>query len=196
VLAFVGRLQPLKAPDVAVRVLGELRRAERPLDVELLVVGGPSGNGGMEPERLRALAVAEGVADRVSFLPALSQERLADVFRAADLTLVPSHSEAFGLVALESQACGTPVVAARVGGLQHAVGENTTGRLVPGHDPADHAAAVAALLGNPRRLAAMSVAAARFAQAHGWSVTADRLLDVYAELQPAALLTAALERTS
>jgi D-inositol-3-phosphate glycosyltransferase len=182
VLAFVGRLQPLKAPDVAVRALALLRRQWPELDVELLVVGGPSGSGVEEPQRSAALARQEGVADRVRFLPAQPHDRLATVYHAADLLLVPSRSESFGLVALEAQACGTPVVAARVGGLSHAVGDGTTGLLLSDHDPAHWAAAVAGLLASPRRLAAMGLAAARFAGAHGWDVTAARLLDVYGEL--------------
>jgi D-inositol-3-phosphate glycosyltransferase len=182
VLAFVGRLQPLKAPDVAVRTLAVLARRRPELDAELVVVGGASGNGAGEPERLARLARAEGVADRVRFLPAQPHERLGTVYQAADLLLVPSRSESFGLVALEAQACGTPVVAARVGGLNHAVGDGTTGRLLGGHDPEVWAEAVGGLLSCPRRLAAMGQAAARFAGGHGWDVAASGLLDVYGEL--------------
>jgi D-inositol-3-phosphate glycosyltransferase len=182
VIAFAGRLQPLKAPDVAVRALALLARERPELDVELLVAGGASGNGDRDAPHLARLAWAEGVGERVRFLPPQPHDRLATLFRAADLVLVPSYSESYGLVALEAQACGTPVVAARVGGLVHAVGDGTTGLLVDQHDPAAYAAAVAALLGNPRRLAAMGAAAARFAGAHGWDRTASRLLDVYADL--------------
>jgi len=182
VLAFVGRLQPLKAPDVAVRTLAVLARRHPDLDVELLVVGGPSGNGAGEPERLVRLARAEGVDGRVRFLEAQPHERLATVYQAADLLLVPSRSESFGLVALEAQACGVPVVAARVGGLSHAVGDGTTGLLLASHDPEEWAAAATGLFRCPRRLAAMSQAAARFAGAHGWDAAASSLLDVYGEL--------------
>jgi len=182
VLAFVGRLQPLKAPDVAVRTLAVLARRCPDLDVELLVVGGPSGNGVDEPRRLARLAAQEGVQDRVRFLPARPNEHLACVYQAADLLLVPSRSESFGLVALEAQACGTPVVAARVGGLGHAIGDGTTGRLLSSHDPEGWAATVASLLHHPGKLAAMGQAAARFAGVHGWDVAASRLLDVYGEL--------------
>src|SRR5215211_7634849 len=156
VLAFVGRLQPLKAPDVAVLTLAALGRRRPDLDVELLVVGGASGN---------------GVADRVRFLAPQPHDRLAAIYRAADLVLMPSWSESFGLVALEAQACGTPVVAAGVGGLLHAVGDGTTGVLVASRQPEAWAGAVAPLLSNRRRLAAMGAAAARFAGAHGWDTT-------------------------
>jgi len=182
VLAFVGRLQPLKGPEVAVRTLAALRRRHPGLDVELLVVGGPSGNGDGEPAGLRRLAAAEGVGERVRFLPAQPHDQLAHLYRAADLVLMPSRSESFGLVALEAQACGTPVVAARVGGLLHAVGDGTTGLLLPDHDPVTWAEAVAGLLEAPRRRAAMGQAAARFAGAHGWDATAAGLLAVYGDL--------------
>jgi D-inositol-3-phosphate glycosyltransferase len=194
-LAFVGRLQPLKGPDVAVRTLAELRAGRPDLDVELLVVGGPSGNGQDEPERLTALAAELGIADRVHFMAAQPREPLADVYRAADLLLVPSRSESFGLVALEAQACGTPVLATRVGGLAWAVGDATTGLLLPDRDPVRWAAAAAGLLGNPRRLAAMSQAAAQFSRARGWGETAERLLGIYRDLTDAAD-GAVLERTS
>ena len=182
VLVFVGRLQPLKAPDVAVKTLAVLTRGCPDLDVELLVVGGPSGNGMDEPRQLARLARELGVADRVRFEPARPNDQLATVYQASDLLLVPSRSESFGLVALEAQACGTPVVAARVGGLNHAVGDGTTGRLLSSHDPREWAAAIAPLLRHPGKLAAMGQAAARFAGVHGWDVTAGKLLDTYSEL--------------
>jgi D-inositol-3-phosphate glycosyltransferase len=182
VLAFVGRLQPLKAPDVAVLTLAALRAQRPDLDVELLVVGGASGNGDGEPARLARLAAEAGVADRVRFLAPRPHDRLATIYRAADLVLMPSWSESFGLVALEAQACGTPVVAAGVGGLLHAVGDGTTGILQADHQPAAWADSVARLLSSPRRLAAMSNAAARFAGGHGWDQSATRLLEIYGDL--------------
>ncbi|HET6751705.1 MAG TPA: D-inositol-3-phosphate glycosyltransferase [Actinomycetes bacterium] len=196
-LAFVGRLQPLKAPDVAVLSLARLAERRPDLDVELLVVGGASGNGGGEPARLARLAAEAGVADRVRFLGPQPHERLAAVYRAADLVLMPSWSESFGLVALEAQACGTPVVAAGVGGLQHAVGDGTTGVLVASHQPEAWAGTVAKLLSNPRRLAAMGAAAARFAGVHGWDRTAACLLGIYGDLVQATREPLfELERTS
>jgi D-inositol-3-phosphate glycosyltransferase len=182
VLAFVGRLQPLKGPDVAVLSLAALRQRRPDLDVELLVVGGASGNGEGEPARLHRLAHQAGVGDRVRFLAPRPHDRLATIYRAADLVLMPSWSESFGLVALEAQACGTPVVAAGVGGLLYAVGDGTTGVLLANHQPEDWAGALVRLLSNPRRLAAMSTAAARFAGAHTWDQTATRLLGIYGDL--------------
>src|SRR5262249_15101948 len=119
VLTFVGRIQPLKAPDVLLRAAAEML-AERPelrSRLVIVVVGGPSGAGPEQPRPLRELAVELGILDVVRFMPPQRGEALARVYRAADVVAVPSHNESFGLVALEAQACGTPVVAAAVGGL-------------------------------------------------------------------------------
>ena len=150
---FVGRLQPHKGPDVAVRTLAEAvaRDPVAPNDLVLAIVGGPSGTDhGEEVDRLMDLATALGVGDRVMFFPPQPQERLADFYAAADVVLVPSRSESFGLVALEAQACGTPVVAARVGGLPYVVEDGRTGFLVEGHDPASTRSACSTVLRDPR----------------------------------------------
>lgn len=183
VLLFVGRLQPLKGPDVAIRTLARVR-AELP-DAQLLVVGGTSGNGAgrSDPERLRRLATDLGVADAVHLLPARPQRELAALYRAADVLLAPSRSETFGLVALEAQACGTPVVAADVSGLEATVAEG--GVLVAGHDPADHAAAVLGLLRDHSRYARVRAAGLRHGARSSWEGTVDRLLAVYGDVQRA-----------
>ena len=111
-----------------------------------VVAGGPSGSGLAAPDGLVRLADELGIADRVTFLPPQSRDQLVDVYRAADLVAVPSYSESFGLVAIEAQACGTPVVAAAVGGLPVAVRDGVTGTLVNGHDVDDWAQAIGALL--------------------------------------------------
>ena len=182
-LLFVGRLQPLKGPDVAIRTLTEVR-ATLP-DAELLIVGGTSGNGAgrSDPARLRRLADELGVADAVHLLPARPQDELAALYRAADLVLAPSRSETFGLVALEAQACGTPVVAADVSGLEATVGEG--GVLVQGHDPRDHAAAAVALLRDRQRYAATRDAGLGHGARSSWEATVDRLVDVYGDVQRA-----------
>lgn len=176
-LLFVGRLQPLKGPDVAIRTLALVRR--RLPGARLLVVGGVSGSGEGRtgPEQLRALAAELGVEQAVEFLPARPQEALVDLYRAADVVVAPSRTETFGLVALEAQACGTPVVAADVGGLRYVVGAG--GRLVPGHDPADHAAAVVELLEDQRAYQLACEEAVRAAGGASWERTVDRLLAVY-----------------
>jgi D-inositol-3-phosphate glycosyltransferase len=176
-LLFVGRLQPLKGPDVAVRTLAEVRRVLP--DARLLIVGGASGSGDgtTGPDELRALAADLGVADGLHLEPAVEQAALVSRYRAADVVLAPSRSETFGLVALEAQACGTPVVAADVPGLRAVVGDG--GALVPGHDPADHAAAAVAYLTDPARAAAAATAGVARAQAASWDASVERLLAVY-----------------
>jgi D-inositol-3-phosphate glycosyltransferase len=188
-LLFAGRLQPLKGPDVAVRTLAEVRRHRD--DVRLRVIGGASGGSGVATsvDALAALAQGLGVADHVTFEPALPQQELAARLRAADLVLVPSRSETFGLIALEAQACGTPVVAARVPGLEVVVGGG--GVLVDGHDPVDHARAVLALLGDPARMRAAREAGLADAAASSWERTVDRLLDAYATVRHARMQDAA-----
>ncbi|MDP9023464.1 MAG: glycosyltransferase [Actinomycetota bacterium] len=179
-LLFVGRLQPLKAPDVAVRTLARVR--DHVPDARLLVVGGASGNGHGRtgPDELLALARSLAVGPAVAVAPARPQGDLADVYRAADVVVVPSRSESFGLVALEAQACGTPVVAARVGGLQAVVGDG--GTLVDGHDPSDHAAAVVTYLRDPARRAHAAAAGVRAARQASWDRTVDGILAVYRDV--------------
>jgi D-inositol-3-phosphate glycosyltransferase len=182
---FVGRLQTHKGPEIAVRTLAEaVWRAPRDAeDLVLGVVGGPSGSGhGGEMARLAELAAALGVADRVMFFPPQPQARLAEFYAAADALLVPSRSESFGLVALEAQACGTPVVAAAVGGLRYSVIDGVTGYLVDGHDPADHAERLLALLGDERRALDMSRAAVAHSTRFSWDATAGQIDAVYREL--------------
>ena len=181
VLLFVGRIQPLKAPDVLLRAVAHLVARDSGLRDRLVVavVGGPSGSGLAHPDSLQALAHELGVAQVVQLAPPVPQRDLPDWYRAADLTVVPSYSESFGLVAIESQACGTPVVAASVGGLRTAVRGGVSGVLVEGHDPADYAWTIAELLADPERRAAMGRAAVSHAERFGWSATATGMLDVY-----------------
>jgi D-inositol-3-phosphate glycosyltransferase len=179
-LLFVGRLQPLKGPDVAVRVLAEVRRTVP--DARLRVVGGASGSGEgtTGPVQLRALAAELGVADAVSFEPATDQDTLARIYREADVLLAPSRSETFGLVALEAQASGLPVVAADVPGLQAVVGDG--GTLVAGHDPAAHAAAAVPYLTDHHLARGTGAAGVVAASRATWDRSVDRLLGVYREV--------------
>lgn len=178
ILLFVGRIQPLKAPDILLRAVAELPDREKLI---VAVLGGSSGSVRARVQELRQLAADLGIADVVRFEPPSPQAELADWYRAADLTVVPSYSESFGLVAVESQACGTPVVAAAVGGLRTAVDDGRSGVLVDGHDPAAYARVIGDLLAAPDRLRIMSHAALRHATGFGWGGTVDRLLDVYAQ---------------
>ncbi|HEX2193202.1 MAG TPA: glycosyltransferase [Acidimicrobiales bacterium] len=178
VLLFVGRIQPLKGVDVAVEVAARCRP-----DTTLLVVGGPSGaEGEVERRRVAALVDELGMGGRVRFVPPQPHHRLATFYRAADVCLVPSRSESFGLVALEAAACGTPVVAAAVGGLQTLVEHARTGFLVDVGDAAAFAACVRALLDDPARAAAMGDAAIARSRRYSWSITAARVRRLCADL--------------
>jgi D-inositol-3-phosphate glycosyltransferase len=175
VLTFVGRIQPLKAPDVLLRAAARL--TDRYGALRVLVAGGPSGSGLAAPESLIQLAEELGITAHVTFLPPQSRDQLVHVYRAADLVAVPSYSESFGLVAVEAQACGTPVVAAAVGGLPVAVRDGVTGTLVDGHDVDDWANAIGALLDKGPET--MRAAAVEHAATFSWARTVDTLLTSY-----------------
>ncbi|WP_454199943.1 D-inositol-3-phosphate glycosyltransferase [Nocardia sp. Marseille-Q1738] len=180
IVAFVGRIQPLKAPDVLVRAAAEVLRGDPERALRVLIVGGPSGSGLERPDALIELAAELGIAERVSFLPPQPPDRLVLVYRAADLVAVPSYNESFGLVAIEAQASGTPVLAADVGGLGTAVRHDVSGLLVPGHRTSDWANALRHLLDDPDRLHRMSERAVAHAANFSWAHTADGLLASYA----------------
>ena len=181
VLMFAGRVQPLKAPDVVLRAAAALTRDDPDLARRLCVafVGGPSGTGRADPDGLTELSAALGISRVVRLEPPCPQLELADWYRAATIVMVPSHSESFGLVAVEAQACGTPVVAASVGGLRTAVRDGVSGILVDGHDPASYARVVRELLLQPATLARLSAGAREHASRFGWGATVDGLLRVY-----------------
>lgn len=180
-LTFVGRIQPLKAPDVllaaAAPLIDKSRGSGSP--IRLLVVGGPSGSGLDRPTALIDLAAELGISADVTFLVPQPADRLAQVYRASDLVVVPSYSESFGLVAIEAQACGVPVVAADVGGLGVAVVDGRTGMLVTGHEIGAWTSALDDALSSPARLAEMGRAARTHAERFSWEHTADALLDSY-----------------
>ncbi|MFC9682780.1 D-inositol-3-phosphate glycosyltransferase [Streptomyces sp. NPDC056948] len=178
---FAGRIQPLKAPDVLLRAVAVLldERPELRSRILVPVVGGPSGSGLAKPEGLQKLAARLGIADVVRFRPPVGQEQLADWFRAASLLVMPSYSESFGLVAIEAQAAGTPVLAAAVGGLPVAVDDGHTGFLVRGHNPADYARVLRDFADDPQLAPRMGAQAARHAQSFGWDTAAAATADVY-----------------
>ena len=178
-LLFVGRIQPLKAPDVLINAAAELLALDPSLRDRLHVVicGGPSGAGLEHPEAMSLLAEARGVD--VDFVPPQSRAVLVDYYRAADLVVVPSYSESFGLVAVEAQACGTPVIAAAVGGLRTAVAHNVSGILVEGHDPKVWATRMHEFLTCPICPRRLGAGALRHAELFSWDHTVDALLDAY-----------------
>jgi D-inositol-3-phosphate glycosyltransferase len=185
-LLFVGRLQPFKGPEVAIRAVADAvaRAPQVAGDVVLAVVGGSTGRDADHDEatRLMELAADIGVADRVVFFPPQPHDRLADFYSAAEAVLVPSRSESFGLVALEAEACGTPVIAAATGGLRFVVVDGATGFLVDGHEPRDYADRILKILSDPALAARLSEGALRHAGRFSWDATAADIRGVYEEL--------------
>ncbi|MGH7665731.1 MAG: glycosyltransferase [Candidatus Dormibacteria bacterium] len=191
VVLFAGRLEPLKGPDTLLDAFANiLGRPEIAEPLQLIFVGDVSSDGAQVDQRgeLAARARQMGLSDRVCFLGARPQDHLALLYCLADVVVVPSHTESFGLVALEAQACGTPVVAASVGGLRDVVADGRTGYLVEGHAPSDYADAIARVLAAPPKAElAMRRAALHRAQRFTWERTVDLLLPEYglpAELAP------------
>lgn len=181
VLLFAGRIQPLKAPDVLLRAVAVMLHRLPTLRERLVVpiVGGPSGSGLDRPESLAALAAELGIADVVRFVPPVSQAELARWYAAATLVAVPSYNESFGLVAIEAQATGTPVVAAAVGGLTTAVRHGVSGLLVDGHDPERWADALVRVVLDDGLRVALEAGALEQARSFSWEATAARTLEVY-----------------
>jgi len=181
-LLFVGRIQPLKAPDLLLHAAAAMRSDRSLADrLQVVVVGAPSGSGLAEPHWLEQLSTELNLQATVRFVPPASRADVADYYRAADLTVVPSYNESFGLVALESQACGTPVVAAAVGGLPTAVADGVSGVLVEGHDPETWAKVLGDLVHSPRALRQLAAGARPHAQRFSWERTTRSLLDAYRE---------------
>ena len=181
VVSFVGRIQPHKGPEVLIRATSELVKHSPLLRHKLVVnvMGGASGASTDEVDRLKELTTWLGIDDVVRFEPPVARQDLAQWYRAADLVVVPSYSESFGLVALEAQACGTPVVATAVGGLRTAVADGISGVLVDGHDPKAWSAVISRLIAEPARRLLLSMGAIEHASHFGWEMTARKTLDVY-----------------
>lgn len=188
VLLFVGRIQPLKGLDAAVETLAELDRAGRS-DARLVAVGGASGaSGARELDRVAGSVRRLGLTGRVDFVPPQPHHRLSAYYRAADVCLVPSRSESFGLVALEAAACGTPVVASDVGGLRTLVDHGRTGYRVDGRSPRELAAAAEVILADPDLAEAMAGRATAMAAGYTWAATAGRARRIYDDLAAARRL--------
>jgi D-inositol-3-phosphate glycosyltransferase len=177
VLLYAGRIEPLKGLDVAIEALATLE-APRPL---LLVVGGDEG-AQLEVQRLRAIAAREGVSESVRFVAAAAQAEMPAYYSAADLCVVPSYYESFGMAALEAQACGRPVVASRVGGLPEVVEDGVTGYLVPWRCPEPFAARLELLLHNDGLRQRLGASARERAERFRWQAIAQQLERLYQEL--------------
>ena len=184
IISFVGRIQPHKGPEILIRAVNEMmtHNPELRVDLRVLIAGGVSGVKNNEDIRLRELVNWLKLDDVIKFLEPISREKLPDLYRASDLVCVPSYSESFGLVALEAQACGTPVVASAVGGLRTAVADGISGVLVDGHNPKAWSSVIARLLMEPQRRILLSMGAVEHASHFGWDRTARGTLDVYDRL--------------
>ena len=179
-VAFVGRLQQFKGPQVLIRATAEMVQRNPGRKLRVIICGGASGAAATERQYME-LARELGVARRIRFLDPRPPEELVTIYQAADIVAVPSYNESFGLVAMEAQACGTPVVAARVGGLPVAVAEGETGLLVDGHGTADWADALESLLDDDDTRLRMAGEAVQHAAHFSWSASASQLASVYNE---------------
>ena len=184
IISFVGRIQPHKGPEVLIRAINEMmtHNPELRANLQVLITGGVSGAKSNEDIRLRELVNWLKLDEVIKFLEPISRDKLPDLYRASDLVCVPSYSESFGLVALEAQACGTPVVASAVGGLRTAVADGISGVLVDGHDPRAWSSVLSRLLLEPHRRITLSMGAIEHASHFGWDATARKTLDVYDNL--------------
>lgn len=184
IISFVGRIQPHKGPEILIRAINEMMAHNPELrpDLQVLITGGVSGMKNNEDIRLRELVNWLKLEDVIKFLEPISREKLPDLYRSSDLVCVPSYSESFGLVALEAQACGTPVVASAVGGLRTAVADGISGVLVDGHNPKAWSSVLARLLMEPQRRILLSIGAVEHASHFGWDATARGVLDLYDRL--------------
>ena len=180
-ISFVGRIQPHKGPEVLVKSVAEILRVWPELRAKfaLVIMGENSGSGHNELEKLKNYAKFLEIENVMHFVPPVKRSELADWYRASDLVCMPSYSESFGLVALEAQACGTPVIATAVGGLRTAVADGISGILVDGHDPVAWSAAIAKLLMDRERRELLSKGALAHSANFSWDVTAKKTISLY-----------------
>ena len=174
----VGRIEPLKGLDILIHAMAAL---EDPVDTRLLVVGGTPG-ADPELERLESMASGLGIRDMVTFVGAVDQTELPAYYSAADVFVMPSYYESFGLAALEAMACGTPVIASRVGGPRNFVKNGETGYLIPWHCPEPFAQRMEVLLSNPAMRSVIGASARQKAMTMGWDRMADSMMDLYCRL--------------
>jgi D-inositol-3-phosphate glycosyltransferase len=178
VVLFVGRVQPLKGIDVVVGAFARIR--ERHENARLVIIGGPSGpQGAVELSQVREMVDGAGLAGSVDLHEPVEHQVLARYYQSADVLLVPSRSESFGLVAVEAQACGLPVVAANVGGLSYAVADGSSGFLIEGWDPSDYTAAAASILRDEELASRLSKGGIEYAEQFSWEATANRFIELY-----------------
>jgi D-inositol-3-phosphate glycosyltransferase len=192
VILFVGRIEPLKGIDTLLRAIA-LIAPEMPCwrdELAVVIIGGAPGAGieqvSAELARLEQLRAELGIEDLVTFQGAKDQDKLVYYYSAAEMTVMPSHYESFGMVALESMACGTPVVASKVGGLAFNVQDGQTGFLVPDGDAEMLASRIRQLLKDRELREKLGQQASRWAGRYGWPTIADQILDLYEQARPVA----------
>jgi D-inositol-3-phosphate glycosyltransferase len=192
VILFVGRIEPLKGIDTLLRAIA-LIAPEMPCwqdELAVIIIGGAPGAGidkvNAELARLERLRAELGIEDLVTFQGAKDQDTLVYYYSAAQMVVMPSHYESFGMVALEAMACGTPVVASKVGGLAYSVRDGQTGFLVPERDAGALAARIRQLLKDHDLREQLGRQAAQWAQRYGWPAIADQTIDLYEQVQPVA----------
>ncbi len=181
VFSFVGRVQPLKAPDVLIKAAHQFIQNHPDLKnkVRIVICGGLSGTGFDHPDSLMKLVKELNLIENVMFLPPSTREKLATLYQASTLVAVPSYSESFGLVAVEAQACGTPVIATNVGGLKTVVADNKSGLLVNGHDSRTWAEALSQVALNENLIKQLQIGAREHASKFSWDKTVAGLVNVY-----------------
>lgn len=190
-ILFVGRIEPLKGIDTLLQAIAYLERdADSDLGCDCLsvaIIGGdasvPMEQMTAEMQRLHLMRSALGIEDLVAFLGKRDQDALPDYYAAADVLVMPSHYESFGMVALEAMACGTPVIASRVGGLTYTVRDEETGLLVPDRDPQALAIAIHRVIKRDDLRWKLEVNAARVAREFSWPIIADHILNLYRDVQ-------------
>ncbi len=191
IILYVGRIEPLKGIDTLLRAM-VLVAHQIPgwrEDLSLVIIGGGPGAGAdkvnAELARLERLRAELGIEDLVTFRGAQEQDTLAYYYSAAEMVVMPSHYESFGMVALEAMACGTPVIASRVGGLAYNIQDGQTGYLVPERDAEALAARIVQLLNDGDLRQRLGRQAGQWAGQYGWPVVAEEILELYQQVQPA-----------
>lgn len=188
-VAVVGRIQPFKAQDFALEVFAEanalLASGQSRHQLELVFAGEPTPGDEKFAKQLRSRASVLGIADRVNFAGALNRNQTAALLASSTVTIIPSLSETFGMVALESAACATPVLAAATGGLNESVADGHSGILMCDRDAQHWAQALVALITDDATLMRLQSTALEFAKSHSWSNAATELATLYALLMNA-----------
>ena len=178
VVLFVGRADPVKGADLLLHAIASIGEDQ---EADILMVGGDPKKD-PEAQRLQKLSESLGLSDKVRFEGIIPQEKLPLYYNAAEMLVMPSYSESFGLVALEAMACGTPVIAARVGGLSSLIKDGGSGYLVSWHCPEPYATRIEVLLSHPQFTKTLGKAAYEFATTQTWEASATKLIKVYANL--------------